>query len=83
MPNTPENPQNEAVKPPSLPFTQHVRSMLKNRPVHLTLKSLAASCNCSTEWLSKFLNDANDSRDPGVKKMIRLYNLLSDTPLQY
>lgn len=64
-------------------LTQHVRNLLRTRRRGLTLETLADKCDCSVQWLSNFLNDNQDKRDPGVKKICQLYEELTGSPLLF
>lgn len=61
-------------------------TLLENRPKGMTLLQIANDTGLTLYWLQSFLKNAKDSSkdfDPGVNKIVTLYNHLNDKKLKY
>ena len=53
--------------------------LLKNRPRHVTFSIISKETGLGVSWLSSL--SQGQIKDPSAKKLEKLYNFLSNTPL--
>lgn len=61
----------------------HTRELLQNRPRSVTLAQVAEGADVSIHWLSVVIRNPKpgEDTDPGVKRVQRVYEFLTNQPL--